>query len=105
QMILAFESNQTCVGNALGEFEASLICDAAVMAAMKHESRHMHLSKPVANIDSARCILETDRILRRRGDAHEFIHPSNLLWRTFGNECRREKLAKRRIVLPPPVKD
>src|SRR5215470_16396817 len=100
-MIIAFQSDEPSVGNAVGKLQAPAVHDASVVAAVKNESGHAHLGKPAPNIDFAQRLLEADRISGGCGDTHQLIHPSNLLRRAFGNETAGEHLAESRIVLAP----
>src|SRR5262245_54234377 len=104
-MVVALQSDKAGILDTVGQLQSSPVRNASIVAAVKDESGHTQFWKPVANIDRAQCFLEADRVLRRRGDAHEFVHPSNLLRRAFGNESRSKHLAECRIVLPPSVED
>src|SRR5262245_50544259 len=104
-MVVALQSDESGVRYAMGQFQPLAVGDAPIVAAVKDESGYAHHGEPLTNVDYACCILDTYRVMRRGGDAHELIHPSNLFGSAFGNETRSKHLAERRIVLTPSVKD
>src|SRR6185369_195524 len=105
QMIVAFESHEAGAGNPLREFQPPLVRNARVITTVKNERGHIHLRKPLTNIHEAQRFLNPNRILGRRRDTHEFIHPANLLHIAVRYESRSKYLPECRIVLSPSVKN
>src|SRR5262245_49947346 len=103
QMIVALQSNETGIRDALGQLQSPAVRNASVVTAVKDQSGHTHLAQPMTNVDCTQRFLEANCVLGRSGDPHELVHPANLLRRAIRNERGSENLAECRIVLAPSM--
>ena len=105
QVIPAFQSEKTRIGDAARELQPPRVRDTTIVTAVNDECGHTHQAKPLSNIHSTQSLLKADCVLRRSGHAHQFVHPPNLFRSSLRNESEGKHLAECRIILTPSAKD
>src|SRR6187401_335617 len=103
-MIIALEGDEARIGDAMRQFEAFFVRDARIVAAVNNECWYLNKRKTASDVDDFERLPNAYRVLRRGGNAHQFIHPPKLLGSTLRDKTARKDLTECRIVLPPSMK-
>src|SRR5262245_19139845 len=105
RMIAAFKRDESRARNAGCERAAFIKWYPRIITAVKDQRRHRNLREHVGNVNIRDRLHDADGVLERGRNALQVVPPLHLFRCSVRDECRSEKLSKRRIFTAPALLD